>query len=280
MDFTQICFPFKLWIVRPTWECALKIGFFVPVVIVSLFGNSLVIYLMATNRFLRTSTNIFIWNLAIADLLTILLLPWIILTIDLYQMFILGAVLILTIFLISFQYIFIALFFFLVTKAVCHIEGFLRGNSLWQPFPITTTLLITVPCLHTRIVTLMLVDVFSLLAVSFDRFFTIVFPFRPKMGHIAAYITCGFIWILSTAIASPLIPVKVYKVIFSDPVTKRQNGCINEILFRNVNGKTFLKAGASTIARSPSFTTLLWTPFLSGFLWLSWPSCSPSFSLL
>jgi hypothetical protein len=47
---------------------------------------------MATNRFLRTSINIFIWNLAIADLLTILLFPWIILIIDLYQMFILGQV--------------------------------------------------------------------------------------------------------------------------------------------------------------------------------------------
>lgn len=161
MDFSNINFPFPLWIVRPTWECALKIGFFVPVIIVSLVGNGLVIYLMATNRFLRTSINIFIWNLAIADLLTILLFPWIILIIDLYQMFILGAV-------------------------ICQIEGFLR-------------------------VMLMLVDVFSLLAVSCDRFFAIVFPFRPRMGHLAAYIICGVIWILSSAIACPLITARVYK---------------------------------------------------------------------
>jgi len=92
MDFSNINFPFPLWIVRPAWECALKIGFFVPVIIISLLGNGLVVYLMATNHFLRTSINIFIWNLAIADLLTILLIPWIVLIIDLYQMFILGQV--------------------------------------------------------------------------------------------------------------------------------------------------------------------------------------------
>lgn len=92
MNFSNDIFPFPLWIVRPTWECALKIGFFIPIVIVSFLGNSLVIYLMATNRFLRTSINIFIWNLATADLLTILLFPWIILIIDLYQMYILGEV--------------------------------------------------------------------------------------------------------------------------------------------------------------------------------------------
>lgn len=92
MDFSKYNFPFPLWFIRPTWECALKIGFFIPVIIVGLFGNSFVIYLMATNRFLRTSINIFIWNLATADLLTILFFPWIILIIDLYQMYILGEV--------------------------------------------------------------------------------------------------------------------------------------------------------------------------------------------
>ena len=45
-----------------------------------------------TNRFLRTPINIFIWNLASADLLAILLFPWINLCTDLYQMYILGAV--------------------------------------------------------------------------------------------------------------------------------------------------------------------------------------------
>lgn len=59
---------------------------------------------------------------------------------------------------------------------------------------------------------LMLVDVFSLLAVSFDRFMVIVFPFRPRMGACAAYIICGIIWVLAPAIAAPLITTRVYKV--------------------------------------------------------------------
>ena len=101
-DYSIYNFPFQLWLVRPNWECALKIGFFVPVVAFSLLGNGFVIFLMTTNRFLRTSVNIFIWNLAIADLLAILLIPWIVLCIDLYQMFVLGSV-------------------------ICQIESFLRG---------------------------------------------------------------------------------------------------------------------------------------------------------
>lgn len=59
---------------------------------------------------------------------------------------------------------------------------------------------------------LMLVDVFSLMAVSFDRFMVIVFPFRPRMGSVVAYVICGIIWVLSVAIASPLISARVYKV--------------------------------------------------------------------
>lgn len=84
--------PNRLWWVRPPWECALKVGFFLPVMAVSIIGNGLVIYLMATNQSLRTSINIFIGNLAIADLLTALFFPWIILVMDLYQMFLLGKV--------------------------------------------------------------------------------------------------------------------------------------------------------------------------------------------
>ena len=74
------------------WECALKIGFYIPIWLISFLGNSFVFYLMCTNRFLRTSINIFIWNLASADLASILLFPWINLCSDLYQMYILGAV--------------------------------------------------------------------------------------------------------------------------------------------------------------------------------------------
>ena len=88
--------PYRLWWIRPPWECALKVGFFLPVMAVSIIGNGLVIYLMATNRSLRTSINIFIGNLATADLLTALFFPWIILVMDLYQMFLLGKVLHLT----------------------------------------------------------------------------------------------------------------------------------------------------------------------------------------
>ena len=94
-DFSNWYYPpNRLWWIRPPWESALKVGFIIPVMAVSIIGNGLVIYLMATNRSLRTSINIFIGNLAIADLITALFFPWIILVMDLYQMFLLGKVLI------------------------------------------------------------------------------------------------------------------------------------------------------------------------------------------
>ena len=38
---------------------------------------------------------------------------------------------------------------------------------------------------------LILVDVFSLMAISYDRFMSVAFPFRPNMGHCKAYIISG-----------------------------------------------------------------------------------------
>ena len=184
-DYPNFNFPFQLWLVRPEWECALKIGFFVPVVAFSLLGNGFVIFLMATNRFLRTSVNIFIWNLAIADLLAIILIPWIILGIDLYQMFVLGSV-------------------------ICQIEAFLRGILV----VIRMQLIINASnLLRNDKVTLMLVDVFSLVAVSYDRFVAVAFPFRRKMSHVMAYLISGFIWVLAVSVAAPLITARTYKVL-------------------------------------------------------------------
>lgn len=83
----------------------------------------------------------------------------------------------------------------------------------------------------------MLVDVFSLLAVSFDRFMVIVFPFRPRLGPVAAYIICGIIWILSFAIASPLITARIYKVFdVSRPTSILQAKSNLVILTRSANG--------------------------------------------
>lgn len=113
----------------------------------------------------------------------------------------------------------------------------------------------------------MLVDVFSLLAVSFERFMAIVFPFRPRMGHLAAYVTCGVIWVLSLATASPLITARVYKVLtfeYYDILLLEDNNN-RKHQSRNGSGKTFWKHGASITFRSRSFTTSASTPFWCGF---------------
>lgn len=58
----------------------------------------------------------------------------------------------------------------------------------------------------------MLVDVFSLTAVSYDRFVSIAFPFRPRMGPVTAYGLCAIIWVLAASIGAPLITARTYKV--------------------------------------------------------------------
>ena len=104
-NFTNYDFPNVIWIRRPGWEVAVKTISFIPVIIVSCLGNGFVIYLVATTSGLRTPMNLFILNMAIADFVSIILFPWIILCMDLYQNFILGSF-------------------------ICQTEGFFRGTQL------------------------------------------------------------------------------------------------------------------------------------------------------
>ena len=59
----------------------------------------------------------------------------------------------------------------------------------------------------------MLVSVLSLMAVSYDRFVTISFPFRPRMTTKTATIIIVAIWVLSLSIAAPIITSRSYNVI-------------------------------------------------------------------
>ena len=105
IDYSQYDFPNVIWIRRDDWEVAVKVTCFVPIIAASMLGNGLILYLIATShQLLPSSINLFIGNLATADFIAILLFPWMILCMDLFQNFILGSV-------------------------VCQIEGFLRGKE-------------------------------------------------------------------------------------------------------------------------------------------------------
>jgi len=75
-NFTQIPYPKALRVV-PTKEIATKVTLGVIVEIVSLLGNLLVIIIILRSKRMRTTTNYFLLNLAISDLLVALIPIWV-----------------------------------------------------------------------------------------------------------------------------------------------------------------------------------------------------------
>ncbi|XP_037941391.1 neuropeptide Y receptor type 2-like [Teleopsis dalmanni] len=92
-DFSQWDFPVdRIWIRKPNWEMAVKIGTFVPVIIFGICGNYIIIRLIILNRSLRTPTNLIIANMAVADFLTLFICPALFMVNDFYQNYQLGCV--------------------------------------------------------------------------------------------------------------------------------------------------------------------------------------------
>lgn len=82
----------KIWKEMPDWEAALKISFYVIIILVSLVGNGLISIVLVKKRSLRCITNTFILNLAIADLLVTCTSMWVNAVDALTTKWILGAV--------------------------------------------------------------------------------------------------------------------------------------------------------------------------------------------
>lgn len=92
-DFSKWDFPEdRIWLHIPETEMIIKICTFVPVLIFGLVGNYIIIRLIVMNRALRTPTNLIIANMAMADLLTLLICPTMFLINDFYQNYLLGSV--------------------------------------------------------------------------------------------------------------------------------------------------------------------------------------------
>ncbi|ESO84079.1 hypothetical protein LOTGIDRAFT_108319 [Lottia gigantea] len=89
-DYSQREYPGEIR-TYPIWEMVLKIAFYVPVIVMALFGNLLVILVVARNKRMKTTTNYYIVNLAVADLLVVLTCSWVHLLDDLTEGWILGA---------------------------------------------------------------------------------------------------------------------------------------------------------------------------------------------
>ncbi|ALC40763.1 CG30340 [Drosophila busckii] len=93
MDFSKWDFPQeRIWWRKSDFEMACKICTFVPLIVFGLYGNFMMVYLIARNRALRTPTNLIIANMAVADFLTLLICPAMFMINDFYQNYQLGCV--------------------------------------------------------------------------------------------------------------------------------------------------------------------------------------------
>nr|XP_023026326.1 mu-type opioid receptor [Leptinotarsa decemlineata] len=90
VDTANIPFINTLWYSKSMSEIILKTTIFLPVVVFGIFGNFLVIFILLKNNHIRTPTNLLIGNMALADLLSLLIHPWVTLTYDLFQNYQLG----------------------------------------------------------------------------------------------------------------------------------------------------------------------------------------------
>ncbi|XP_050718279.1 QRFP-like peptide receptor isoform X3 [Eriocheir sinensis] len=77
-DFSQFEFPYRIDTWKPiTWWEVLEIVAYIITFLVSIVGNILVILVVRYNRNMRSSTNQYLVNLAVADLLVTLVCKWV-----------------------------------------------------------------------------------------------------------------------------------------------------------------------------------------------------------
>ncbi len=91
LDYTQHDYPGEGFKDVPAWEIALKTVTYIPVIVHAIVGNILIILVVARNKRMQTTTNYYIVNLAVADLLVAVSCSWVHLVDDLTNGWVLGA---------------------------------------------------------------------------------------------------------------------------------------------------------------------------------------------
>ncbi|VEN54748.1 unnamed protein product [Callosobruchus maculatus] len=93
-DINYADHPFinTIWDHKPFSDIIVEMAIIFPVVVLGIFGNILIIHVLVHNPPMRTPTNLLIGNMAAADLLSLLIHPWVILTYDFFQNYQLGPI--------------------------------------------------------------------------------------------------------------------------------------------------------------------------------------------
>lgn len=90
LDYEDIDYPGILKVVLLP-EIIWKVALFVLIILTAVTGNILIIVVVAWNKRLRTTTNYYIVNLAVSDLLVTIWCTWVYLVNNLTEGFVLGA---------------------------------------------------------------------------------------------------------------------------------------------------------------------------------------------
>ena len=89
-DTSQFPYP-SVIVYPPLWEVVVKVVFYAVIIVLALIGNILVVYIVWHNKRMRTTTNFFIVNLAISDLMVTTSCTWVHLVDNLTEGWVLGA---------------------------------------------------------------------------------------------------------------------------------------------------------------------------------------------
>ncbi|XP_055626107.1 neuropeptide Y receptor type 2-like [Toxorhynchites rutilus septentrionalis] len=92
INTTRHRYPDEIWEQLPVQDIATKLAILVPIVVFGVVGNLALLEVIVVNRSLRTPTHLLIANLALVDVITLLLCPPMFLLHDFYQNYVLGPV--------------------------------------------------------------------------------------------------------------------------------------------------------------------------------------------
>lgn len=160
-------------------ELMVKICFYLVYLVIfvlGLVGNALICYVVARNSTMHTVTNVFIANLALSDILLCLFaVPFTWLYLVVYEHWIFG-------------------------KILCHLLPFAQG---WWLLAHDRHVLNFNLCPHLPPGVSVYISTLTLMSIAFDRYFVILYPFRPRMPMRICLLIIVAIWVLSCLLMTP-----------------------------------------------------------------------------
>ncbi|XP_053685932.1 neuropeptide FF receptor 2-like [Sabethes cyaneus] len=85
-------YPTEIWDQIPDRDIIIKLTVLIPIVLFGILGNITLLEIILSNRALRTSTHLLIANLALIDLVTLVLCPPMFILHDIHQRYVLGPI--------------------------------------------------------------------------------------------------------------------------------------------------------------------------------------------